>query len=439
MKKLQLIWISAVLLLSACGRAVVPATTSVSPAKTSKPPVSLTQTRTPFQSVASTKTAVPLTETPTSVPFTPTVTLTAAPSFPLAGRGPDAFAAGINPLTGLAVSNPALLDRRPIVVKVENLPRIHRPQWGVSLADIVYEYYTEQGTTRFSAVFYGQDAKMVAPIRSGRFFDTNVVQMYKALFVFGSAYVDVLNSFMTSDFSSRLILETATSCPAVCRYDPNGLNLLMTDTAALQDYVKRSGIDNSRQDLNGMFFQLQAPAEGAPASQVSPATQVYVRYSGAIYNRWDYDAATGKYLRFSDVDNAFTIQSETYAQLTDRLTSLPISADTLVMACAPHKLYKETADSEVFQIFFDAQDVSSYVACDGKTYPGGSGPAYVARDGKLYQVTWQRKTHTSVLTLVNADGSLFPFKPGQTWFEVLSQTSQVSNQDQVWRFVHGIR
>ena len=55
---------------------------------------------------------------------------------------------------------------------------------------------------------------------------------------------------------------------------------------------------NGRQNLNGMFFNLTAPAGG------QPGTQVYVRYSGAIYNRWDYDPASGKYLRFSDTADA---------------------------------------------------------------------------------------------------------------------------------------
>jgi hypothetical protein len=67
-----------------------------------------------------------------------------------------------------------MLNRRPIVIKVENIPRQDRPQWGLTLADIVFEYYTEQGGTRFAAVYYGQEAEKVGPIRSARFFDFNV-------------------------------------------------------------------------------------------------------------------------------------------------------------------------------------------------------------------------------------------------------------------------
>jgi hypothetical protein len=54
----------------------------------------------------------------------------------------------------------------------------------------------------------------------------------------------------------------------------------------------------------------------------------------------------------------------------------------------------------------------------------------------MYQVTWQRAKKDSVLTLVNPDGSLFPYKPGQTWFEVIGASSDVASKDGAWRFTH---
>ena len=128
-----------------------------------------------------TATPVPPTATPTPVP-TATPTLTPTPDYPPQGLGPTNFPPGVNPLTGLEVKNPASLERRPIAVKVENLPREDRPQWGLSKADINYEYYTEEGTTRFIAIFYGNDAELVGPVRSARLFDLNIVPMYKSAF-----------------------------------------------------------------------------------------------------------------------------------------------------------------------------------------------------------------------------------------------------------------
>ena len=150
----------------------------------------------------------------------------------------------MDPLTGLKVANPALLERRPMVIKVSNLPRNVRPQWGLSLADIVFEYYTEEGTTRFAAVFYGNDAATVGPIRSGRFIDTHIVRGYKAVFAFGSAYVAEMDRYLNSEFADRLVIE-GSSTP-LTRYDPNGFDYLMVNTADLARMPPRRALMGSR-------------------------------------------------------------------------------------------------------------------------------------------------------------------------------------------------
>lgn len=418
MRKILLLSILA-LWLAGCAAPTAAPTATAEPTRTASPTATATATATSTPTQTATVTA------------TPTITPTPTQAYPVQGRGPENFDPEVNPLTGLEVTDVALLERRPVVIKVENLPRSHRPQWGLSLADIVYEYYTEFGGTRFAAVFYGQDAEQVGPIRSGRFFDANVVQMYKGVFVYGSAYPDVQARFFNSDFWRRLILETNESCPAVCRFDPQGENLLMANTAALQGYLQERAVDNSRQNLDGMFFRMQPPMRGTDAEQV------YVRYSGAIYNRWDYDPAAGRYLRFVDVENDVNRNNPIYAQLTDRLTEQPVAAENVVTICVPHQYYVKRDDAEVVDIIMDAARLTSYVGCDGESYPGNSGPAYIARDGQLYQGTWQRARSDTVVALYDLDGMPFPLKPGQTWFEVIGASSTVEEPgDATWRFLH---
>jgi hypothetical protein len=346
-----------------------------------------------------------ITETPTPLP-TDTPTIAPTLSYPPEGYGPSNFPSDVDPLTGLQVADPALLDRRPMLIKVQNLPRNSRPQWGLSLADIVFEYYTEEGTTRFAAVFYGKDASIVGPIRSGRFIDGHLVRGYKAVFAFGSAYVAEMDRYLSSEYADRLVVE-GSSTP-LTRYDPNGFNYLMVNTVDLSAYATQKGI-NGKQNLTGMYFNLTTPDGG------QPATQTIVRHSSAIYNRWDYDAASGTYLRFSDsADDTNGGQSEQYAQLTDRLTDQPIAADNVVVLYVTHELYSEN----IYDILFS-----------------GSGDAYAFRDGQVYQVTWQRND-TDVVSLTNPDGSPFAFKPGTTWFEVVGFSSTVQQTDQGWRFTH---
>jgi len=382
MKKFSVVLILLTVLLAACGATPTSAPTVAS---TATPPPTVTPTPLPS-------------DTPTPAPTLP---------YPLEGYGPANFPSGMNPLTGQIVANPALLDRRPMLIKVSNLPRNVRPQWGLSLADIVFEYYTEEGTTRFAAIFYGNDASMVGPIRSGRFIDAHLVRGYKAVFGLVGADPIVMTRFLKSEFADRVVTE-GPSAP-ITRYEPNGMNHAVVNTAELSAYATKKGIGNGRQDLNGISFNLAASAAG------QPGTQVIVRYSGAIYNRWDFDPAGGKYLRFSDNADAVNgIESEQYLQATDRLTNQPVAFDNVVFLYVTHELYKPG----IYDILLS-----------------GSGAAYAFRDGQMYQVTWHRND-TDVVSLTNPDGSPFAFKPGITWFEVVGVSSTIEQTDQGWRFTH---
>ena len=326
---------------------------------------------------------------------------------------PVTLLAEINPLTGLAVDDPALLERRPIVIKVQNVPRESRPQWGVSLADIVYEYYIEYGDTRFTAVYYGQDSQLVGPIRSARHVDIQLVEMYKSIFVFGGAYDALFELLLESDFADRLIREGPNTAAALRRYDPNGLNYLMADTAAVKEVVALYQMENSRPDLQGMAFAAEPPQ----AAQTG--TDLFVRFSGGMYSHWQYDPGRGGYLRYSDAENDVDRTNPVYALQYDRLTEEPTLVENVVIILAPYaELVEETETSA------GVYDIDLL----------GTGEAFLARDGVIQPVFWQREKAADVLSLVDADGNPVPFKPGQTWFELMGKSSQVTPNNGVWQF-----
>src|SRR5579859_3925706 len=99
-----------------------------------------------------------LAQTGTAEP-TALVTLipTASPTWvatPIGASGPFNFPQNTNPLTGLAVTDPTVLQRRPLAVKISNAPPLVRPQAGIGDADLVFEHLTEGKLTRFTAVFW---------------------------------------------------------------------------------------------------------------------------------------------------------------------------------------------------------------------------------------------------------------------------------------------
>jgi hypothetical protein len=360
-----------------------------------------------------TLTPVPPTATPTR-----TVTKTATPGYPPEGYGPTGFPADVNPLTGLKVADPELLDRRPLAIKINIVPRTNtRPPWGLSAADIVFEYYQNNGYSRFHALFLGEDTELAGPIRSGRFPDHYLIQMYKSIFAYGSADQTINNRLLNAAYSDRLVLEggRSTLCPpvaaaALCRFDPQGFDFLLGGTEALHGFIRSQGVDDTRQDLDGMSFLMEPPVGGEDGSQVT------VRYSGDSYLRWEYNLARRKYLRYQD--NIFdTGGGEEYAPLIDRNNEENIVADNVVVAFMEHSFFREPP-AEIIEILVS-----------------GSGPAYLFRDGKVYEVRWNIPAPDSVLYLTDNAGNPFPFKPGSTWFEVIGNSSLISTPDEgQWRF-----
>jgi hypothetical protein len=116
---------------------------------------------------------------------TPTSTATTTPS-PTSTPTPDPLLLdpGYNPLTGKVVEDPSLLDRRPVMVKVSNWPREGRPHAGLSAADIVFEYYIGAYMNRFLAIYYGNNANVIGPVRSGRLVDAQLAQIYQGFLAY---------------------------------------------------------------------------------------------------------------------------------------------------------------------------------------------------------------------------------------------------------------
>jgi hypothetical protein len=349
---------------------------------------------------------------PSSTPVPP-ATLPSVSQLNGPGYGPDNFPADVNPLTGLKVSDPARLERRPMVIKITNFPRSVRPQWGLNAADHVYEYYLEDELTRFIGVFYGNDAERVGPVRSGRPFDEHIVRAYKGIFAFGYADDRVIDSWVESDLAPFLVIEHPDNCPPMCRIGPESeYNTLFTNTALLSQYVTNKGVSNERQQLEGLHFEEQSflAAGGGVASLVE------IRFSPMSYHYWAYDADAKRYLRWQEADRAQEGE-EIYAPLIDSLGQQQVAADNLVILYAPVDYFFLSNSTEIYDIQLK-----------------GSGKGYALRDGRIFAIEWLRRKRPDMISLRFPNGVHYPLKPGNVWFEVLSSESTHETNSQTWRF-----
>ncbi len=347
-----------------------------------------------------------------SIESTPTSSL---PHVPILNLSVD-----INPLTGLPPENADLLERRPLAIKISQYPREIRPQYGLTSADQVFEYYIEWGATRFIAIFYGKDAKQVGPVRSGRYFDAHITRMYHSFYVFNFADPRELSYFRTSDIAPFMVTPGCNECACPPFFvfnlidlpDENHLATYFDTTRASACLAKKIGVDNARPPLrSGFFSELIPNADHA-------VNRIYTKYSNDDYHYWQYDPTTLKYLRFQETAAMSALIPETYAPLIDAGTRLQVNAENVVMLFVPH----------IFANQFDAADEVYHINLEG------SGLAYVFRDGIAIPARWQRTAVDQPLFLTTQFGSPIFLRPGVTFYEVVGASSGSYQDEDGWHF-----
>ncbi len=341
----------------------------------------------------------------TATPYTPPPT----PITPLSiGQGFAALPQGANPLTGLAPLDPVGLQRRPLAVKITTFPRSVRAyQSGLTRADVVYEYYIEDGLTRFIAVFWSQDAERAGPVRSGRYFDEHIMRMYQAILVFANADERVENHLLESDQRSMLFVPRPDNCPPLCRDETiTGYNNLFVNTGGVGDHVS----DNLPPALRTSTF---GPLL-APISQRNVG-QVYLHYSIYSYGYWQYDASQNAYLRFSDAQDASAFGSgEVYQPHIDHLNGKQLTAQNVVVLVVPHNFNNE----------FDRADQVFNI------HLLNSGVAYLFRNGQMVQGQWQRDALNQPIRLLDQRGNPLALQPGITYYQVMNlESTLLQNED----------
>ena len=362
------------------------------------PPATITLTPSPAviylpSATARAATAMPMTATPTNGVLMPAL------SFSLT------LPADVDPLTGLRVANPDIMNRRPVAVKISAFPRgMVRPvERGLSRADVVYEYYIgDDHLTRFIAVFYSQDAEHAGPVRSGRYFDEYVMRMYHSSLVFGHADKRVEEYLHNSDLAPLLFEENDSFFPPL--WDSGSKD------AETRLFVNTAGVgaklaDNSHQDLRAtMFGPLLYPA-ALPA-----INRIYTHYSIYSYNYWQYDPNLHLYKRFSDAADATDFaQGEQYAPHIDNLTGQQVTTTNVVVLEVPHIFHNE----------FDRWDSLIDISLKG------SGDAYIYRDGRMIKGTWIRDLVDQPIRFEDENSLPIPLEPGVTFYEVIDPESSI--------------
>lgn len=373
---------------------------------TPQPPA--TPTATPPSIPTDPPNAIPTIDTATTVPINlPTPT-------PAGPFGPTGFPPNVNPLTGLVVSDPAVLNRRPILIKVSNESPDVRPYSGLSFADHVWEYQMEGwALTRYTAVFLSQTPDFVGSLRSARLIDLEqLVPMYGGILVNSGASTNkraggpprVNELLFAQPWKDRVInadwgfgepyqfRQPDIPHPGVAYH-----HTLFARPEEIWKYADQKGF-NQRPNLDGLVFDWNIPVGG------TPTTEVAIDYSGRGPKRiFRWDAGESKWLNFIEDQNRRVPE----AQEGDYLTGQPLVFDNVVIIWAYH---------------YDAD----YIEDEPAQLPGvhvdlsGEGDAELFRDGMRYLIKWRRVGTEGMLQFFTLNGQPIAFKPGTTWFNTAS-------------------
>lgn len=326
---------------------------------------------------------------PTDTPAPPTAATTVAP-LPEGVIGPGNFPENVNPLTGETV-DPAVLARRPLAIKISNAPAIVRPQSGLNNADLVFEHYAEGGLTRFTAVFYSQDADPVGSIRSGRIIDLEIPKMYDAAFAYSGASGPVRLMFRDSAFFDRIISPDF-GHGGFFRVESPGKafeHTLFTSTGNLRYILDQRGQNTPPQFQNGMAFSQE------PLNPGQPARQIEIGYSGT-YVTWAYGEGNGRYTRWTDGQPHL-----------DANTGQQLSFKNIIVLAAHHE------DTDILEDNVGGGHYSIQIQI------WGEGPVSIFRDGVRIDGRWQRSDPHDMLTFTDLDGNILPLAIGNSFIQLV--------------------
>ncbi len=364
---MTLLAVVSTVLLAACSSSSSP--TSIPPTRMPKPT---------FTTVVDTPTPAP---SPTPVP-SPTPTIN--PYF--------------DPLTGEVVQDVAVLQRRPLLVRIGNDPEV-RPQSGLSQADIVLEEIVERWVTRLTAVVWSKDPEELRPIRSARLLTIELGYMFDGVLVHSGAN-DQVRWFISQ--STLVDLDSYFHPAPYYRIEPEGawkdypwMGRDATSAKRVRDYLARTGKEKAV-SLAGFTFS----GEGDPTPDGEPAAYVHIPYPERALVEYRYDLENRVYKRF--------VQGEPH---TDALDDQQLAAANVIVHYTKHE---ET----------DVVDVRGVPTLN--IIFTGEGRARIFRDGVMIEAKWIRLNPQDFCEYMYLDGSPVPLRPGQTWIEVVPTDYQVT-------------
>jgi hypothetical protein len=233
------------------------------------------------------------------------------------------------------------------------------------------------------------DSTFIGPVRSGRIGYEQIKDFYPGSLLF----IRSASPQVAEQLTDTIIVYAADT------EDVNSATLSLAELEALD--IPSAG----PADYAGLIFDDRIPGGGDPADSLSIIYNLYDQIE------WTYDPVRGEYLRSQDpADGSGELKPS-----LDRLNGSRLAADNVVVMFAQHTFENRGATIVGIEL--------AYV-------PKRHGILF--RNGKMYDVTWS--SPRSMLSFIDETGRPIAFKPGNTYFEVVSYESTWDSTKRIVRF-----
>lgn len=289
------------------------------------------------------------------------------------------------PLDGLPVTDPDLINRRPLAVIIGNIPTVAEPT-GVGHACLVFEMLAEGGITRLMPVFVHQDAPILGSVRSARPYFLEKALEFNAAFAhcgyspqakqdISNLKVISLNEFYLPQVYWRVRTKK----------EPHNV---YTSTERLFSELEERGLLMGPSPVQFDFYDDDAGPLGSGAHKAT------LRFSPSYVVEYEWSEAVNGYLRF--VNGKPHRDEDSGQQLV--------------------------AKNVVVQ-FVDGKVIDPEGRLEIKLVGQGSGRMF--QQGVTYELKWAKHGRTEPTQWTDRNGDSIKFARGQSWIEVLPYGAKV--------------
>ena len=271
----------------------------------------------------------------------------------------------------------------PAMIQVENAPGTE-PHAGLQQANVVFEYLTEGGITRFTAIYFSPGGTTkIEPVRSARLITLRLVRSFHGVLFYSGASNHVLGLLKSENIPN---------------FDENATQYFARDSSRDAPHNLYSSTDKLAQGVQAKGLHRDYalwPTGAAPAG-------------GKPVHALAFDQTPSHHVTCTFAGGSYSYQGETDANSG----GAPVKIANVVLLQVPHHDAGYTEDVVgAHGIDFDLQ---------------ATGAATLYRDGNRYDAKWDLSNPNQPLKLLGANGKQLPLAAGLTWIFVVDPNTPVT-------------